>query len=190
MFTIYHGAKRLCLSRASLHLNRNKIFCITQKEIHLKSRIFTLVVDKRSTALCQGFADNVLKKPTFVSTQIAIHAKVTLGLIIKLPKQKATIRKIYLEFVLSLVATYRQFRKTHCMANIYYTSILQPIHTSTIILESRIFSHFGYLKFPVLLRKLLRYMVKHIQDARLIYTISIFPHIITIRKEQLSLKRR
>jgi len=166
------------------------MLCITQKKIHLKCRIFTLIVDKRSSAFYQSFAHNILEKSASVGTQIAIHAKVPLRLIIKLSKQKAAIRKIYLEFVFGLIATYRQFRKSHRMADIYYACILQPINAPAIILKSRISGNLGYLKFPVLLRKLLCHMVKYIQNAGLINTISIFPYIVPISKEQLTLKGR
>ena len=73
------------------------------------------------------------------------------------------------------------------MAYVYYAGVVQPLDASPVILHFRARGDLRNLELLVLLGKLRRNVVEHVQNARLIHSFGIFADIIPVAIQYLPL---
>ncbi|MCI9057520.1 MAG: DUF4368 domain-containing protein [Oscillospiraceae bacterium] len=69
----------------------------------------------------------------------------------------------------------------------HHPSIAEPLDTPPVVLEPRPRGHLGYLELFVFLGQLRRYLVEHIENAPLIQPLGVFPNVLSVVGDELTL---
>ena len=180
-------AQRLCRTSLGLDLDRNERGCRADKEILLERGILALVVIQLIPGLDERFTDYILIQRTLVHAEVFVGAQVLLRLLIEHGNEQAAVRKIQLVLCLIIIALERQFREIQAVADVDHAGIVQPFNAAAVIAETRTGRDLGNLEFLVVLGKLHRDVLKHVQNAGLVQAVRVFADVLPVVRDKLAL---
>ena len=111
--------------------------------------------------------------------------QVLLRFLIEHGNEQTAVRKIQLVLCLVVIALERQFREIQAVADVDHACVVQPLNAAAVIAETRAGRDLGNLEFLVVLGKLDRDVLKHVQNAGLVHAVRVFADILLVVRDEL-----
>ena len=180
-------AERFRRTSLRLDLDRNEGGCRADEEILLERRILALVVIQLIPGLDERLTDHILIQCALVHAEVFVGAQVLLRLLIQHGNEQAAVRKIQLVLCLVVIALERQFREIQAVADVDHACVVQPLNAAAVIAETRTGRDLGNLEFLVVLGKLDRDVLKHVQNTGLVHAVRVFADVLFVVRDELAL---